>query len=78
MSITSKNCEQICAELRKLGYSEAGETVITEAELEKAMFFKLWSPENEKRYRGENGHLVRFGFLRIVDDGYQLTGADLK
>jgi hypothetical protein len=73
------NCKDICTELRHRGFVEEGLTsVIPEDALKNAINTKGWSDLNAHRYRGADGYLVQHGFLKIVEGGYQLTGADLN
>lgn len=36
-----------------------------------------WSKITQLRYLWETGYLVKFGYLKVVEGGYSLTGEDL-
>ena len=74
------NCLRICEEIRRRGFEESGMTaVIPEDVLENIVKDQQWSQLTKQRYiRAEEGYLVQFGYLRVVEGGYELTGEDLK
>jgi len=73
------NCENICAELRRKGFTENSKTtsIIPLDALVNAVQKQKWSKINQLRYLGVTGYLVEFAFLGIVEGGYRLTGEDI-
>ena len=73
------NCLRICEDIRRRGFEEDGMTAVIPIDvLTTIIHDRQWSPLTQTRYRGEDGYLVKFGYLRVVSGGYSLTGEDLK
>lgn len=71
------NCVEICAGLRRMGFSETGKTsVVPEDAIMNVVAKRKWTPLTISRYTGRDGYLVTFGYLKVVDSGYTLTGED--
>lgn len=72
-------CENFCRELRKMGFEEDGMTaVVPDDAMNNAAVRLKWSQRTTDRYLGQSGDLVKFGYLKIVVGGYELTGEDLN
>lgn len=75
----AKTCENFCRELRKMGFEEDCMTSIIPNDAMITATTRLkWSKITQLRYLGETGYLVKFGYLKVVEGGYEFTGEDLN
>lgn len=75
----AKTCRIFCGELRKMGFEEGTMTAtIPEDAMTNVATRLKWSKITVLRYFGERGYLVEFGYLKVVEGGYELTGEDLN
>ena len=76
------SCKNFCATLRRMGFTEDLEKptseITTDAMITAATKMQ-WSERTCQRYLGDEGILVKFGYLEVTEDGeYRLTGEDLN
>ena len=75
-------CKNFCATLRRMGFSEDLPDpfgTFSEDAMNNAAVKMKWSERTCQRYLGTEGVLVKFGYLKVTDEGeYRLTGEDLN
>ena len=76
------SCKNFCAQLRRMGATEDPEkptSSISEDTMNNAAVKMQWSERTCQRYLGSEGILVKFGYIKFIENGeYLLTGEDLN